>query len=724
MTYRQHLLSFLLLFGSLTIIAQEETSHEAPTLQVGLGGLNFQKGILDSELILTIIAEKQQEVKAELIKNMLLGKLDLGGGAFYMYVDNVISTLLSKKDVEITNRALLESTINIVFTYAFVDYFVRTASSEDHVKINKLAMGLGYVLPGNRKEIDAVRYLADFTHPRFTNYNFKNAEKNNNLDYANQNEALTQLVGVLIDIGAEVIRNSDFLRQRGLLQAPYHSGYQSQNTYLSMPYCADVKEFTNLRQYVNYAEAVEKLSNQDITYEQYNTKLTELRDNHELTSYATGTKCFADDIYESMESRMNEILRYVGLVYYLRDLSEMSTERLGSLQPEDIKKVLFKTLKNKSKDELIDEATKTIKKIIAEDPGEEAQKVLSDALQMLSRLRRSDLKQPALNNNSQMLFFLKSYVLPVLSDLIYKSPASVDLSELLEDLGALVARELFDELGDKHTMITSRQKTAFLNLLSRLYEFDKPETISAYLNILPEIGEIFPNSSVQQSISIVSSFLKQYSTFGTGSDGEEYMNIDVEGMLLRLKEIKLNRYRPLEFHFTVGSNTLFFDDKLTKLDDGGTLKSVSVVGEKIGLKFKFADWEYLSTFNKGETFKYYGKYYTRTTPPKRPVVSNFHLLAYGSGLLYNLANSTTEDSFNAPVFGLNLGLTFFNNLDFSAGRGVAILDSNVFSESSAGFWSFGFDIQFGEYLNRLNQKRRDKKQSKTIEKHLLAGNSN
>ena len=55
------------------IFAQHEAS--SPTLQVGLSGLSFQRGDLDAALITQIIAEKQKEVQARLVQNMLLSNI-------------------------------------------------------------------------------------------------------------------------------------------------------------------------------------------------------------------------------------------------------------------------------------------------------------------------------------------------------------------------------------------------------------------------------------------------------------------------------------------------------------------------------------------------------------------------------------------------------------------------------------------------------------------------
>ena len=52
-----------------------------------------------------------------------------------------------------------------------------------------------------------------------------------------------------------------------------------------------------------------------------------------------------------------------------------------------------------------------------------------------------------------------------------------------------------------------------------------------------------------------------------------------------------------------------------------------------------------------------------------PIISDFYLFAYGSGLLYNIADLTTEgDHFNNSMVGIGVGLAFFNALDVNIWR--------------------------------------------------------
>jgi hypothetical protein len=70
-------------------------------------------------------------------------------------------------------------------------------------------------------------------------------------------------------------------------------------------------------------------------------------------------------------------------------------------------------------------------------------------------------------------------------------------------------------------------------------------------------------------------------------------------------------------------------------------------------------------------------------------------------------NTGTTKSFNSPLVGVGVGVTFFNDLDFNVSWGRPILNNKSFNDSSVpSFFNVGFDIQFIEYYDRLNQKRK------------------
>lgn len=266
---------------------------------------------------------------------------------------------------------------------------------------------------------------------------------------------------------------------------------------------------------------------------------------------------------------------------------------------------------------------------------------------------------------------------------------------------------------------------SFIKLLSTIDEFDHVSTYATFLNHLSDAGDVFSDEEMRKSINRVISFIRSYIKVDEDKNGKISLNLDVEGFLYSLQKTPYNHFRPIEFHLTVGANTTSFSKNLiTKTDD--TIRNYSFIGEKIGIKFKLWDCKYVRSFGKGETFTYW-KFlhwwlpipvkvnYVRNRPPKEPAISNIHLLAYGSGILYNLVNTGTTKSFNSPLVGVGVGITFFNDLDFNVSWGKPILINKPFNDSSVpSFLNVGFDIQFIEYYNRLNQKRKASQIQKKI----------
>jgi len=250
---------------------------------------------------------------------------------------------------------------------------------------------------------------------------------------------------------------------------------------------------------------------------------------------------------------------------------------------------------------------------------------------------------------------------------------------------------------------------SFLNSLTKIDEFDKASTYSFFLNQLSDAGDVFSDEEMRNSINLIINFIRSYIKID-----ETAISLDVEGFLYNMQSIPYNKFRPLEFLFTVGANTASFNSLLT-LDTGDEIENFSFISEKIGIKYKVWDYRYTRSFSRGQRFKYYGKEYKRLKAPTEPVISNIHLLAYGSGILYNIVNTGTSNDFNSPMIAGGVGITFYNNLDFNISFGKVILSH---SNNGPTYLNVGFDILFLEYFDRLQEKRRDNRTRKIIENNI------
>ncbi len=208
------------------------------------------------------------------------------------------------------------------------------------------------------------------------------------------------------------------------------------------------------------------------------------------------------------------------------------------------------------------------------------------------------------------------------------------------------------------------------------------------------------------------SFVKDYTVTDFDNNGKEVLSFNIESFVIKLQSLRPYKFNPFEFHFTVGVNNAFFNTPLS-LEDTPPIYNLSYVSEKIGLKYKIRDKAFWLNRNPGETYRIRNRNYIKSSAPKEPLVSNFHMLFYGSGLLYNLVNVKTSKEFNFPIVGLGLGLTFSNALDFNVTFGVPIVKTEEFSLKN-NLINAGFDIQFSEYYNRLTEKRNANKTQKRL----------
>ena len=189
--------------------------------------------------------------------------------------------------------------------------------------------------------------------------------------------------------------------------------------------------------------------------------------------------------------------------------------------------------------------------------------------------------------------------------------------------------------------------------------------------------------------------------------------IDVESIILSFENeffdkgiTSLKDYRiGIKPFFIIGMNYGTFANNNTTIlnSDGNNISQISFVGEKIGLKFVLADFDYTHSHKPLEWYKYRGTYRRWKGPVSDPLISNVYLSIYGSGILYNVVDLKSEENFDFGLIGIGAGVTFFNNLEFNISYSVPIIDKG-FSYDNA-FINLGFDIPIFEYIGALRNKK-------------------
>lgn len=238
----------------------------------------------------------------------------------------------------------------------------------------------------------------------------------------------------------------------------------------------------------------------------------------------------------------------------------------------------------------------------------------------------------------------------------------------------------------------------FIKFIGNIKELNKAETFSYLLKTMSNYKELFNLKDDNSLVDIVNS-IRTYSII---NNEKNVIEIDAASVLTHFTEkYKKHKYVPYNknnkggklFHFlrnnshfyaTVGVNQSSIPNY--KEIEGITSKSFSSASEKLGVKLDL--WDFTRDNYKESKMMHQIK--------RKPLVSNIYSMAYASGILYKVAN-TTDNGFKSANAGLAFGLSFFNSLDFNVNVAVP-LEGNSFENY---FFGFSFDIPLSEYLSRL-----------------------
>lgn len=663
---------------STTVQSQTELEHQAPTLQIGLDGMSFGKGTLDAQLIMEIIAEKQQELKVKAVQNVFLSKVENSGGTVYSFTNNVVRELLLEKDDAVRTKKILENTVNLVFVTAYLEYYLQSLKNDKRNEFLALA-----------KDISCDE---NFSSDKPISLSALNVFKNRNItenNYKADNKESVAFMALLIDMASEAVRQDKKLKQLGLMQISYSATYEYMNRYKNKYHPFKPTDTIKIKEF--YPKV--------------------------------------DTIYSNMVDELKKVTDNIGLVNYIVEHFSFRNDKLAVFGQTALdKKALV--------------STDTVKTDLKSFLPELNQKVENLIKEMISVGEMTPERKDEINNLTSIYFYLDKAIKQmsnfdnssITADVLYtiyrefipvlkkQSYGNVQYLNIIADLDVSCAKLAVLLLKNNKTVFNTENGTVndFFLLASKLYEFDKANTFSEYMKLIEDIGYIFPDEDIKSSLSTIVSFVKDYTAIGTDNEGKEVINFNVESFIVKLQNIKSYKHSRWQFHFTVGLNNAYFNNKLT-LKDGSVIRNLSYVSEKIGVKYKIKDWGFYYSRNPGETYSMTGKnpfkrsVFTKTAPPKEPLVSNLHIVAYGSGLLYNLVNAKTNSEFNMPLVGAGLGVTFSNALDFNLSIGVPLFsDKSIKTSFDYPFINFGFDIQFIEYYNRLTAKRNANKTQKRL----------
>ena len=123
--------SILLLIAGLLIISSIKAQTSAPTLSFGLDRVLFGNSPLDADLLASIIAERQDDLKKRIVEKEILTPM-LANSAFVTqnYVYSLIKNLMNENDKNILKKEVMELTSNYALVYTLSEMYLQLSWDE------------------------------------------------------------------------------------------------------------------------------------------------------------------------------------------------------------------------------------------------------------------------------------------------------------------------------------------------------------------------------------------------------------------------------------------------------------------------------------------------------------------------------------------------------------------------------------------------------------------
>lgn len=240
---------------------------------------------------------------------------------------------------------------------------------------------------------------------------------------------------------------------------------------------------------------------------------------------------------------------------------------------------------------------------------------------------------------------------------------------------------------------------SLFEFIGNLDKLDRAQTYASIVDLIQKnseaITQVLPDGEFKESYKLFINGVKKYTLINPNAE-KEYVEIDVVSFLNDLQQY-YDRKNPSKFslYLTVGLNQNVFVNKFKLPESDEVLNNIGFASEKLGVKLKLHDFRKVRGYENVIKSDVY-------LNQRAPFINEWFVTAYGSGLLYSLANTTTNTNFNFPHFGVSTGFRFYNALDFNVMLGLPFVKNEKFGNN--GFIGIAFDIPLGEYLEALGNK--------------------
>ncbi|MEQ9298695.1 MAG: hypothetical protein RIF33_09040 [Cyclobacteriaceae bacterium] len=671
-------------------------SHLGPSLTASTSKLAYQKGQLDSELIAEIVATKQAEIKSALMHRLVLNHFECSSFATWNFVRQNLEILLNERDKKVMTKEMLQSVTELAIVLGVAEYYMELLTHRKKLNSNQ--------------EIFLMEYLrwADVDSKNFAKKYFKYTLPASTTNNQQPKKAVSGSVGIQALGSVSSVNN------------------QSQNL-------AQIRFLSNLKNSNNAYREKKQMYDRGMQLYCDNISPNHIfidfvydicRNNQTLKNYGFFTENGIEEgVYESKNKFLNfsdansikrsfEVVR--GEIDTLMNTVFGSFEAIQYIVDQSNSGLSLESIKNKKSTlSYAPSIFNTIRKDLRNLPLDS----LSSALGLnwdeeISNILTLATYQGVGGND--LLYFAEKKVLPSLIKLdmatpVRFEPAVKNLESLISDQRKKSLDSLHNQFGALLQVLHGRPMTShadslietdfvnFIKLIDQIRNLDNPNTYQIIADFIVSAGDLFGDQRTEKLFKQISNDFDKYLLI---DKEQNELTLEVEEMAVDLfTKYGENQSSRFKFHFSVGVNQGFGirgseDTEQPGLD---SLDNLYYVAEKVGLKIKLLDWN--------RRFKYGTKNPGTRTSLRRsnalqPVVNDWHLLVYGSGLLYQIDFLNSEDDiFTNPVIGVGTGLGFFNGLD-------ANISYAWIPGQNAGFFNLGFDIKITEYLGALRRKNR------------------
>ncbi len=679
----QPFLLSILLLSTTQVLAQVS----APTLSAGLSAVTASKGNIDVELLAEIISQKQDELKREFLQRQVLQRMNGKSFAMKNFAYSSFAALLTFKDQKAIERELLKQVSILSLHVGIAETMLQLSFRADHPQARpsaEITNALKKYIASQYKvsESEANRIYSEFeevakSHHFMLLFSIDNIL--DNLVYGSGQSVKNRngnFSSILVDCVFEICRRKTALQELGFIQINpnLRANYGDQNLYI-----AHAKSVPDLE--VLVSQSVDVLVDyhplfHDFIHEPGMT----INDIHDITSQSiTMSTSLKGDIQLAKS--------------YVSELSDGMNELLkqSSIESKEVE-------------------------ILMEE--------LNDIQHGLSEfeIRKTDAEGRTIVTMSDYLF-MKQYVDPLSNKMVALGILKEEHIEQIARIKASIYGSLVEQVKrdiDSKSAINNIDEieiadySHLLQLITSLSELDDVRSYEHIFNMLVQLGL---NQTQHAEIKFVRELTYYIDAYTDINLRDDLIHVAVEPLLLKLLSTYENRVsKNIQPYFGIGLNqTTDIDyhgvqNQLTN-SKGEVIRDLGFASEKVGLKVKLLNNKRLQSLDVDEVHGPVRKLFRGKSDHvnANPLVSDVYLFSFGSGLLYNVANLTTQgDDFNAVLVGAGIGIAFFNALDISFWRSSPMVGGGSLGNKieDRAFYGLSFDIKLTEYLSELSKKRR------------------